>query len=47
MMLKELTDYFSSIKKSKTEIKVIFSEIRKIDREKTVEGMNPRIKSMI
>ena len=46
-MLKELTGYCNSIKKTQAEMKVTLSEIKKIYREPTVEGMKPRIKSTI
>ena len=41
-MLKELTGYFNSIKKTQAEMKITLSEIRKIYREPTVEGMKLR-----
>ena len=44
-MLKELTGYFNSIKKTQVEMKITLSEI-KIYREPTVEYMKQRIKSM-
>ena len=47
-MLKELTGYFHSIKKTQAEMKVTLSEIKKkIYREPTVEWVKPKIKSMI
>ena len=45
-MLKELIEYFNSIKKTQAEMKVTLNEI-KIYREPTGEGMKLRIKSMI
>ena len=45
-MLKELSGYFNSIKKTQAEMKVTLNEI-KIYREPTGEGMKLRIKSMI
>ena len=46
-MLKELIGCFNSVKKTQAEMKVTLSEIKKIYREPTVEGMKPRIKSTI
>ena len=46
-MLKELIGHFNIIKKTRVEMKVTLSEIKKIYREPTVEGMKPRIKSTI
>ena len=46
-MLKELTEYGNSIKKTQEEMKVTLSEIKKNYREPTVERMKLKIKSTI
>ena len=46
-MLKILSGYFNSIKKTPAEMEITLSEIKKNYREPTAEGMKPRIKSMI
>ena len=46
-MLKELTGYFNSIKKTQAEISVTLSKIKKNLQEPTVEGRKPGFKSMI
>ena len=46
-MLKELTGYCNSIKKTQAEMKVTLSEIKKIYREPTVKGRRPGFKSTI
>ena len=44
-MLKEITEYFNSIKKTQVEMKATLNEIKK--NFSTVEGMKLRIKSTI
>ena len=46
-MLKELTEYNSTIPKTQEEMKDTVSEIKEVYREPTVERMKPRFKSMI
>ena len=45
-MLKEITGYCNSIKKTQAEKKVALSETKKTQREPTAEGMKLKIKSM-
>ena len=46
-MLKELSGYFNSIKKTQVAMKNTLTERKTIYRESTAEWMKPRIKSMI
>ena len=46
-VLKEITGYCNSIKKTQAEKKVALSETKKTQREPTAEGMKLKIKSMI